>query len=164
MPLEPQDQRHVTVAEGYAELGMHEDADAELERVTPDARHLPEVLAVRVEIYRALKKWELLRAVAKELALFAPDEPHWPVMWAYATRRAESIEAARTILLVAVERQPGVAIFHYNLACYECQLGELEVAKARLRHAFKLDERYRAMAMGDEDLEPLWDTIAAESE
>ena len=55
--------------------------------------------------------------------------------WAYATRRAVSIDAARLLLLEAVERMPNAAILHYNLACYECQLGDLEVAKARLRHA-----------------------------
>ena len=164
MPLEPNEQRHVRAAEGYAALAMHDDANAELEQVAPENRHLPAVLAVRVEIYRALEKWELLRAVAKELALLAPHEPHWSVMWAYATRRDESIEAARLILLVAVEHQPEVAIFHFNLACYDCQLGELEVAKARLRHAFKLDERYRAMAIKDEDLAPLWGALGVETE
>jgi hypothetical protein len=34
---------------------------------------------------------------------------------------------------------PKEPILHYNLACYECQLGELEVAKARLAHAFNLE-------------------------
>jgi len=48
------------------------------------------------------------------------------------------------------------AILHYNLACYECQLGDLGVAKARLRHAFNLDDRFRAKALEDEDLEPLF--------
>jgi len=50
MPLEPQEQQYVTAAQGYAELGMFLDADAELEKVDPDVRHVPEVLAVRVQI------------------------------------------------------------------------------------------------------------------
>jgi hypothetical protein len=32
-----------------------------------EVRHVPEVLEVRVEIYRALKKWELMQTVAKKL-------------------------------------------------------------------------------------------------
>jgi hypothetical protein len=53
-----------------------------------------------------------------------------------------------------------VSIFHYNLACYECQLGEIEVAKAQLKHAFKSDPSWRSAALADEDLEPLWDSLA----
>ena len=50
-----------------------------------------------------------------------------------------------------------VAIFqHYNLACYECLLGDVEVAKARLQHAFKLEPRYRLQALEDEDLKGGW--------
>ena len=50
-------------------------------------------------------------------------------------------------------------MLHYNLACYECQLGEVEVAKARLRHAFKLEPRMRLMALDDEDLQAVWDSL-----
>ena len=46
---------------------------------------------------------------------------------------ADSTKAARLILIDAVERLPNIAIFHYNLACYECQLSDLEVAKTRLK-------------------------------
>ena len=38
------------------------------------------------------------------------------------------------------------------MACYDCQLGDLEVAKARLRHAFKLGPKFRVCALDDEDL------------
>lgn len=34
-----------------------------------------EVLAVRVKVYRAVERWSLLRAVAKQLAGLFPDEP-----------------------------------------------------------------------------------------
>src|SRR4051812_13447381 len=84
------------------------------------------------------------------------------ISWAYATRRADSIEAARLILLQAAERLPNIAIFHYNLACYECQLGDIETAKERLRRAFEIDPDFRCIAVEDSDLEPLWRTLSAE--
>jgi len=99
--------------------------------------------------------------VAKALAINDPDEPQWTVLWAFATRRADSIDQARIILVNAIERRTNVAIFHYNLACYMCQLGELEKAKVRLRRAFKLDPGLRVMALDDGDLKPLWEGIAA---
>jgi Tfp pilus assembly protein PilF len=160
MPLLPDDQRHLTAAEGYADLGMYLDADAELDGIDPEVRHVAEVLLVRLEIYRGLEKWELMRTVAARLAAHDPENAQWPISLAYATRRAESIEAARSILLEAVERLPKEPILHYNLACYECQLGELEVAKARLAHAFKLAPKCRLMALDNEDLKPLWDSLA----
>jgi hypothetical protein len=160
MPLETEDQRHLTAAEGFAELGMFLDADAELEEIDAEVRHVAEVLAVRVRIYRGLEKWELMRTVAGRLAAHDPDNAQWAISLAYATRRAQSIEAAKVILLEAVERHPKEPILNYNLACYECQLGELEVAKARLTHAFKLAPKCRLMALDDDDLAPLWDSLA----
>jgi len=55
---------------------------------------------------------------------------------------------------------PNAAIFHFNLACYECQLGNLEKSKESLHRTFKLEPRYRVSALEDEDLEPVWDSVA----
>ena len=160
MPLPADDHRHLTAAEGYATLGMFLDADAELEQIDAEVRHVAEVLTVRLEIYRGLEKWDLMQTVAARLAAHDPEDAQWAISLAYATRRAQSIEAAKAILLEAVERHPKEPILHYNLACYECQLGELEVAKARLAHAFKLAPKCRLMALDDDDLAPLWDSLA----
>ena len=139
---------------------MFLDANAELEEIDPEVRHVPEVLEIRVQIYQALKKWELMQTVAKKLAEYDAKNPQWAISWAYAARRADSIQAAKRILLEAVEQHPQHALMHYNLACYECQLGDLEVGKTRLEHALKIDPQLRVMALDDEDLKPLWDQIA----
>lgn len=101
-----------------------------------------------------------MQTVAKKLTEVDPDEPQWTTSWAWATRRADSIDQARIILVNAIGRRPNVAIFHYNLACYICQLGELKKAKVCLHRAFKLDPGLRVMALDDDDLKPLWDEIA----
>lgn len=152
-------EQKILAAQGYVELGMFLDANAELEGIDAESRHLPEVLAIRLEVYRGLQKWELMQTVAKRLLAHEPDNVQWIVSSAYATRRAESIEGAKVILLEAVERKPQVAILHYNLACYECQLGDVEVAKARLQHAFKLDPSLRMKALEDPDLEEVWGSL-----
>ena len=97
MPLEPPDQKHWEAASGYVQLGMYLEADAELDEIDPFCRAAPEVLAVRLEIYAGLKKWELMQAVAKKLAEHDPQNVQWAISQAYATRRAESIEAAKEI-------------------------------------------------------------------
>lgn len=149
----------VTAAQGYLELGMPLEANEELEQIEAEQRGHTEVLAVRVRIYQVLKKWELMQAVAKRLALIDPDNVQWTVSWAYATRRADSIDEARMILLNAVGRLPAAAVLHYNLACYECQLGDLEEAKSRLKRAFQLDSRYRLKALDEPDLEAVWSSL-----
>ena len=157
--LETKDQRHITAAQDYVELGIFLDANAELEEIDSDLRAAPEVLAVRLGVYTGLKKWELMQAVAKSLVNHDPDEVQWSISLAYATRRAESIDAAKVILLEGVERHPREPMLHYNLAFYECQLGDGEVAKGRLQHALKLEPRMRKMALEDEDLRPFWDSL-----
>src|SRR4030095_11819317 len=126
MPLEPPDRQHWEAAVGYVELHMFSDADAELERIDPFNRAAPEVLAVRIAIYHGLKKWEAMREIAKRLADFDPEDVQWTVSYAYATRRAGSIAAAKEILLNAETKFPEEAIIKYNLACYFCQMGEIE--------------------------------------
>ena len=159
MPLDPENERMLVAAQGYLELGLPLEANNEIENMSAEVRHLPAVLEVRVGIYRKLEKWELMQVVAKSLALHDPDEPQFTIWWAYATRRADSLDAARLILVNAVERLPEVPIFLFNLACYESQLGDVEVAKARLQHALNLEPKLRLIALEDEDLRPLWDAL-----
>lgn len=122
-------------------------------------RCVPDVLAVRVQIYRALEKWEFMLIVARKLAQYDTDNAEATRAWAFATRRAECIEAARLILLEAVERLPHAAGLHYDIACLECRLGEPEVAMGRLTHAFKLDPGLRLCALDDAELASVWDSF-----
>lgn len=121
MPLEQPDQHHLRSAHGYVELGMFEEANAELEEIDPFCRALPEVLSTRVGIYQGLKKWDLMAVVAKKLVEGNPGEPGHFIDIAYATRRAESIDAAHAILKRAEGLHPNDATIQFNLACYEAQ-------------------------------------------
>ena len=162
MPLEGSDQRHLKSAHGYIELGLFEEANAELEEIDPFCRPLPEVLLARLAIYHGLKKWELLAVVAKKLAELYLKEPGFLVELAYATRRAESIHAAHAILMRAADLHPTDGTIQFNLACYEAQMGSLDRAKAHLKRATEIDAKFRLMALEDSDLEPLWASLSAE--
>jgi hypothetical protein len=162
MPLTDQDQHHLTAAEGYVELGMWLDANAELDEIDPEARHLPEVLKVRLSIYQGLKKWGLAQVVAVRLSDDEPENERWPAAHAMAARRVEGLESAKAILLAAVERLPRAAVLQYNLACYECQLGELAIARARLASAFRANPKLRIVSIDDNDLKPLWDWLGSD--
>ena len=43
--LQPEDLRHLVAAQGYAELGMFTEANAELEGINPQARDLIHIVA-----------------------------------------------------------------------------------------------------------------------
>jgi len=152
MPLEGLDQLHLRAACGYIELGMFEEANAELE----------ETLLARLAICHGLEKWELLAVVAKRLTELKPKEPGFFVEVAYATKRAESIHAAHSILTRAAGPHPTDPTIQFNLACYEAQMGSLSRAKAHLKRATEIDAKFRLMALEVPDLEPLWASLATD--
>ncbi len=73
MNLPPGLNRHLLAAEGYLELGLPLEANEQLEAIDSENRDLSEVLALRLRIYTALQNWELLRTVARVLALRDPE-------------------------------------------------------------------------------------------
>lgn len=159
MPLEPEDQIHLEAAHGYVDLGMFLDANEELEKIDPDVRHVPEVLALRLCIYQKLEKWDLMQAVALKLTRYDPSEAQWAINLAFAIRRSSSIPAAKAILEDFLKLNGLEPRVQYTLACYECQLGHVAKAKEYLSEVFTVAPELRMRALDDEDLEPLWDML-----
>mgnify|MGYP000846674460 FL=1 len=154
-------EKQIQAAVGYLELGMLFEANEEIESLAPKLKTSSPVLCVRLEIYRSAKKWSLMEVVARELWKRHPDDSAYWINLAWATRRSESIEAAQIILLEALEKFPNDAMTNYNLGCYACQLGDMDNAKRFVGDAIKLDSKYKLMALDDDDLEPLWDSLAS---
>jgi hypothetical protein len=50
-------------------------------------------------------------------------------------------------------------MIRYNLACYECQLGNLDSAKLYLEQAIRMNPGFRKQALDDPDLDPLWKAL-----
>lgn len=143
-------------SDGYMDLKMWDCADAELARVPAAFRGttLYRQLLLRLALER--NRWSDAAELADALRQSEPDQAcHW-VQLAFATRRLQGIEAARSILREAHDRFPREAIIPFNLACYECQLGDQETALRYLREAESLEPSCRALALRDCDLAPLW--------
>lgn len=140
---------------GYLELGMIEEAAAELARVSADASGRFDVRVLRALVFQEKKQWPDLAPIAASLAREKPDDAGWWIMWAYAVRRAKSLAAAEEILLEAEAHHPKEATIQFNLGCYACQRGDLSKARTRVDHAIALDEHFREAAATDPDLGPL---------
>ena len=96
----------ITRAEGYLELGLPKEAEAELEKLEKKDRASKEVWALRCKIYQATEQWEAMREVAKHLVSLAPDVAEYWVWAADATRKAGNLEAAEQILHFALKYLP----------------------------------------------------------
>lgn len=153
--------QHLLAAEGYLDLGMYREAGLELEALEPACFALEETLVLQLCVYAGLKQWKFAHELATTLSEQDPDNPQWTIWAASATCRLQSVEAAKGILLEAVKTHPDNANIHYNLSCYETRLNHFRKAHRHLARAIQLDPRFRAVAMDDADLEPLWEIVSA---
>ena len=166
-PLEPPDSHHLSAAAGWLGLGNITEAGLELGKIAAQFSSHPDVLAVRCDIHLQDRNWDAAAEVAGTLTRLEPQEPGAWISLAYATRRKTGggISQARAILIQAQRNFPKQTIIAFNLACYDCQLGNLDAAKAWLDKACTLGDarRIKHMARQDPDLEPLWPEIRTTS-
>jgi tetratricopeptide (TPR) repeat protein len=151
MPLN----RRLSYAQGYLELGMLQEAAAELDQIPAPACDSSQVLALRLALLQEQKNWNALRLAAENFVRREPQEAGGWITWAYATRRDQSLTAAEKILLEAELVHPDEATIHFNLGCYACQRGDLKEARRRVNRAVALEKSFRALAATDPDLAPL---------
>lgn len=140
---------------GYLELGLLDAAAAELATI-PEREHGDvAVVQMRMAVSQERGDWPTLQAAASEFARRCPDDASGWIMWAYATRRADSLCAAEGILRQAEKLHERNAVIQFNLGCYACQRGDLLEARLRVDRAIEIDPEFRSAAATDPDLAPL---------
>jgi tetratricopeptide (TPR) repeat protein len=159
--LQPPDIHHLSAAEGWLELGNAREAQAELDCISPAGQGRIEVLAIRWGILAHFKSWEQGVVVAARIVELVPKEVFGWIHRSYALHELKRTREARDLLQPAAKLFPKVETIPYNLACYECQLGDLAAARDWFRRALKLHVKaeLQARALEDEDLKPLWPEI-----
>jgi predicted Zn-dependent protease len=164
MPLlEPPDTHYFAAAIGWLELGNPKEAKAELAQISPAQQNHPDVLELRWTLCAEQKDWVGGLEIARALLDRAPERASGWLHQAYALRRVSegSVRKAWDALLPAFDKFPKEFLISYNLACYACQMEELDTARLWLNRATKIcgKERIKLMALADPDLECLWDEI-----
>ena len=156
------DKMHLDAAEGWLGLGDHLSANEELDRIAAPLRRTPPVLILRWEVFFAAKNWPLAAEVACALTQLKPDDERGWLHYSFALHELKRTAQARDNLLDVIDHFPKYAIMRYNLACYECQLGNLDQAREHLKKAFALKggSDLRAGSLSDPDLKPLWHEAA----
>lgn len=161
--IPPPDQHHLRAASGWLDLGNPQEAKAELALVSATNRQHPAVLDVEWNIFAFEKRWEDALTTARRLIEASPESPSGWIHQSFALHELRRTREAWAALSSVVHEYPGVRVIPYNLACYSCQLGQLEEARQWLAKAMKAGsgDEIRRMALEDRDLEPLWDEIRA---
>jgi Flp pilus assembly protein TadD len=161
--LEPPDTHYFLAAIGWLELGNLVEARAELAQVSPARQEHPDVLEVRWSLSAAQERWAEALQVAQALLRRAPKRSSGWLHQAYALRRIPEggVQRAWEALLPAFEKFPKEPTIPFNLACYACQMRQLDTARNWLQRTMAIGgkARIREMALNDSDLEPLWNEI-----
>lgn len=160
MTLKPPDSHHLSAAVGWLELGNSSEALDDLERISSAQRTHPEVLEVKWAIYAKAHKWEKCMDVAKDLTNVAPKKALGWIHLSFALHELKRTKEAHSNLAGILERFPDDWLMHYNLACYACQLGNLQEAGRWLAGAMLKGKtkQIKRMAQNDPDLQPLFKT------
>jgi predicted Zn-dependent protease len=162
-PIQPPDTHYLSATIGWLELGNLAEAKAELLQVSPEQQNHPDVLEVRWAICAEAQDWQEGLEVSQELVAVAPGRASGWLHQAYALRRVTegNLQRAWDALLPAAARFPEHPLFAYNLACYACQMGQVDVARDWLTKArtIGVTDQIKEMALKDADLEPLWPEI-----
>lgn len=157
------DQLHLNAAEGWLGLGDYRSATEELDQITASLRAAPSVLNLRWGIHNAAQNWPLAAEAAHALTQFDPDDQRGWLHYCDALHQMNRTAQARDTLLEVIVCFPDCALMLYNLARYECRLGNLSQARQHLEAAFNLKGglHLRPRALNDPDLSPLQHRISS---
>ena len=152
-------ERALLAAQGYLELGMVEEALAELSSFSGHSGQDPDIVELRLHILIQGEQWTDALLSAEELLRITPDAVPAFIHGAFALHEMGRTTEARDLLLKGPPVLRNDATFHYNIGCYEAVLGNKEAALQSLRQSFALDDTYRDFAKGDPDLKMLHEEL-----
>ena len=148
-------ERRLLAAQGYSELDMHEDAIGELDALPADAQQEPPAIEIRLIVLMHAHRWEEAIVTGRALSEAAPDRNAGYIHTAFCLHETARTAEARELLLAGPESLHTEPTYHYNLACYECRLGNPDLARLHLEKCFALDKKFREYSKTDPDLAAL---------
>jgi predicted Zn-dependent protease len=145
----------LSAAQGYLELGMYQDAHAELNQLSPEMLGRAEFLECRLFLYMQERRWEEALGIAAKLRRTDPSLATGYIQAAFCLHELGRTPEAKDLLLGGPESLHQNSLYHYNLACYEAVLGETDSALSYLKRSFALQADLRDVAREDIDLKSL---------
>lgn len=147
--------RTLAAAEGYCELKMFAEALEELASLPPQVQDEPVVVQMHLVTLMQAKRWDAAVNYGMKLCELRPEEGLGFIHLAFCLHELGLTGQAKAWLMSGPATIRKEANYFYNLACYECVLGNLDEARQLLAQSFALDPQYREHAKTDADLEAL---------
>jgi tetratricopeptide (TPR) repeat protein len=159
--LTPPDNHHLNAATGWLELGNHAEAKAELAKISAPSREHPDVLELEWRICAAEKNWANALETACKLVQVDPDNAAGWIHQSYSLHELKRTKEAFDLLLPVVEKFADISTIPYNLACYACQLDDVDAARRWLAKAVRIrgKDDIKKVALADPDLQRMWEEI-----
>ncbi|MEN3942839.1 hypothetical protein WJU23_16185 [Prosthecobacter sp. SYSU 5D2] len=148
-------ERRILAAQGYVELGLHEEARAELAHLPLHAADRVDVIELTVLCHMGDQRWAEALVLTQKLCELEPEEPGGFIHAAYCLHELGHTTEALDLLArgpVTLRTKP---VYYYNLGCYLACLGQDEKALNLLKQSFEMDGSLRSHARKDPDLDRL---------
>ncbi len=152
-------EKALLAAQGYLELGMVEEALAELSLIEPSLSDDPDIMELRLNILMRGARWSEAFETAEQLLRLSHDALPAFIHGAFALHELGRTAEARDLLLKGPSILRQDPTFHYNIGCYEAVLGNRDAAMESLRRSFAMDETFRSFARRDPDLAGIADAL-----
>ncbi|HEX8371470.1 MAG TPA: hypothetical protein VF585_01715 [Chthoniobacterales bacterium] len=151
--------RILQAAEGYGELGMFDEALAELDSLPPKQQTELRVAQARMFLLLQFKQFRSALEVSRQICEDHPNLPVGFIHTAFCLHELGQTLEAREILIAGPQSLLEEATYYYNLACYNAVLGEMQQARAYLKTSFKMNKKFRELAEHDPDLSAIWQEV-----
>jgi len=148
-------ERRIIASQGYRELGLIDEARAELALLPAELRSRADVIEILALCLMDERQW--LRALDYALDLCAADtmNPGGFIHAAFCLHELGRTEEAVKVLRHGPFTLKSKAVYFYNQACYHACLGLMDQAADFLQKAFVKDPSLRKAAQTDPDLAAL---------
>jgi tetratricopeptide (TPR) repeat protein len=144
--------RHILAAQGYIELGLHAEAEVEINALPHPAQARADVQELRLLCCMGTKSWENALELARGLCTTLPTKPGGFIHAAYCLHELGRTDEALNLLLNGPPSLRQKAEYFYNLGCYSARLGMIAQALQMLEQAFQRKPALRQEARHDPDL------------
>jgi predicted Zn-dependent protease len=145
-------QRTLIAAQGYYELQMYPEALEELDSLPPEAQGEAVVVEMHLVTLMQAKRWEAALEYGMKLCELRPDSTAGFIQLAFCLHELGLTGQAKTWLMSGPAAIREEANYFYNLACYECVLGNVDEARTLLARSIAMEAKYRDYAKTDPDL------------
>jgi predicted Zn-dependent protease len=149
-------QRTLVAAQGYCELQMYDEALEELASLPPEVHGEAVVVEMHLVTLMQAKRWEAALEYGRKMCELRPEAGAGFIHLAFCLHELGLTGQAKAWLMSGPPSIRKEANYFYNLACYECVLGNVDEARQLLAQSIALDPKYREFSKTDVDLRALY--------